>query len=256
MSSLAPIIEAFFTQRLNRQVNASAHTVASYRDTLKLLLAYAQDRTGKSPSTLDLADLDAALIAGFLDHLEQHRHNTARTRNVRLAAIRSLFRFASYREPGHAELIQRVLAIPEKKSRRTVVTFLAHHEIEALLAAPDRDTWIGRRDHAFLATALQTGLRVSELVGLRCHDVALGVGAHVRCHGKGRKDRATPLTRHTAAVLKTWITELGAALEHALNHPGLRDRLRERGLARAAQFSWERTARETLQVYRDVIGEG
>ena len=210
MSSLAPTLEAFFTERLYRQLHASAHTIRAYRDTFRLLLDYAHQQTGKAPCQLDLADLDAPLIAGFLDHLEHDRHNTVRTRNARLAAIRSLFRYASYREPANAAVIQRVLAIPEKRARRTVVSFLSTSEIDALVAAPDRTTWIGRRDHALLVTAVQTGLRVSELVGLRHHDVTLSVGAHVRCTGKGRKQRCTPLTRHTVAVLRTWMTELAA----------------------------------------------
>ena len=209
MTSLAPILESFFTDRLQRQLHASTHTVRAYRDTFRLLLGYAREHTGKQPCELDLADLDAALIAGFLDHLEHERHNTVRTRNARLAAIRSMFRHASYREPAHAALIQRVLAIPDKRAFHPVVSFLTPDEIDALLDAPDRTTWIGRRDHALLVTAVQTGLRVSELTGLRCHDVVLGTGAHVRCYGKGRKERCTPLTRHTVAVLRVWIAELG-----------------------------------------------
>jgi site-specific recombinase XerD len=209
MTSLAPILESFFTDRLQRQLHASTHTVRAYRDTFRLLLGYARECTGKQPCELDLADLDAALITGFLDHLEHERHNTIRTRNARLAAIRSMFRHASYREPAHAALIQRVLAIPDKRSFHPVVSFLSPSEVDALLAAPDRTTWIGRRDHALLVTAVQTGLRVSELTGLRCHDVVLGTGAHVRCFGKGRKERCTPLIRQTVAVLRVWIAELG-----------------------------------------------
>jgi len=207
MTSLAPILEAFFTERLQRQRPASPHTVRAYRDSFRLVLDFAHHRTGKAPCQLDLADLDAPLIAAFLDHLEHERHNTVRTRNARMAAIRSLFRFASYREPAHAALIQRVLAIPDKRSRRAVVSFLSPTEVDALVAAPDRTTWIGRRDHALLVTAVQTGLRVSELCALRRRDVVLAAGAHVRCMGKGRKDRCTPLTRHSVAVLKTWMAE-------------------------------------------------
>lgn len=216
MSTLAPTLQAFFTERLYHQLHASAHTVRSYRDTFRLLLNFAHERTGKTPSQLDLADLDAALIAAFLDHLEHERHNTIRTRNARLAAIRSMFRFASYREPADAAVIQRVLAIPDKRTRRAIVSFLSTVEIDALVAAPDRNTWIGRRDHALLVTAIQTGLRVSELTSLRHQDVVLGAGAHVRCYGKGRKERCTPLTRHTIAVLRTWMTELGATGEQPL----------------------------------------
>jgi site-specific recombinase XerD len=209
MSTLAPILESFFTDRLHRQLHASPHTVRAYRDTFRLLLGYAHQHTGKQPSQLDLADLDAPLIAGFLEHLEHQRHNTVRTRNARLAAIRSMFRYASYREPAHAALIQRVLAIPDKRAHHPMMSFLSPTEVDALVAAPDRSTWIGRRDHALLVTAIQTGLRVSELCGLRCHDIVLGVGAHLRCYGKGRKERCTPLTRHTASVLRVWLAELG-----------------------------------------------
>lgn len=209
MSALAPILEGFFSERLHRQLHASAHTVRAYRDTFRLLLTYAHSETGKAPSQLDLADVDAALISRFLDHLEHERGNTVRTRNARLAAIRSMFRYASYREPAHAALIQRVLAIPDKRAPHPVVSYLAPAEVDALIAAPDRDTWLGRRDHALLVTAIQTGLRVSELCGLRRGDVVLGVGAHVRCFGKGRKERCTPLTRHTVSVLRVWINELG-----------------------------------------------
>ena len=208
MSSLAPTLEAFFTERLYRQLHASTHTIRAYRDTFRLLLNYAHQQTGKTPCQLDLADLDAPLIAGFLDHLEHDRRNTIRTRNARLAAIRSMFRYASYREPADAAVIQRVLAIPEKRARRAVVSFLSTSEIDELVAAPNRTTWIGRRDHALLVTATQTGLRVSELVGLRHNDIVVGTGAHVRCTGKGRKQRCTPLTRHTVATLRTWMAEL------------------------------------------------
>ena len=156
MTPLAPTLEAFFTQRLYRQRQASPNTISSYRDTFRLLLIFAEQHTGKPPSRLDLEDLDAELISAFLDHLEHDRHNTARTRNARMAAIRSMFRFAAYREPAHAEQIQRVLAIPDKRTHRPVVTYLSTTEIDALLAAPDRTTWLGRRDHALLVTALQT----------------------------------------------------------------------------------------------------
>ena len=209
MTTFAPILQAFFTEGLTRQRNASPHTIRAYRDTFRLLLNFAHDRTTKPPARLDLADIDAALITAFLDHLEHERRNSARTRNARMAAIRSLYRFASYREPGHAALIQRVLAIPDKRAQRAVVSYLATHEINALLAAVDRTTWIGRRDHALLVTATQTGLRVSELTSLRRCDITLGTGAHLAGHGKGRKHRCTPLTRHTVSVLKTWITERG-----------------------------------------------
>jgi len=207
MSSLAPALEAFFTSWLLNQRRASPHTIAAYRDTFRLLLGFAQARLGKPPAQLDLADLDAALIGAFLDHLERQRGNSIRSRNARLAAVHSFFRFAALREPGHAALIQRVLAIPPKRCERALITFLTRPEIDALPAAPDRSGWTGRRDHALLLTAIQTGLRVSELTQLRCQDAELGTGAHLRCHGKGRKDRITPLTTQTAAVLRTWLHE-------------------------------------------------
>ena len=207
MSVLAPTLQAFFTDRLIRQRQASPQTIAAYRDTLRLLLAFAADRTGNAPSRLDLGDLDAPLVGAFLDHLEHDRGNGVRTRNARLAAIRSLFRYAALRHPEHAESIGRVLAIPPKRFAHSLVTFLTDQEVEALLAAADRSTWTGRRDHALLLVAVQTGLRVSELIGLRCADIHLGSGAHVSCRGKGRKERITPLTRATVAVLRVWLAE-------------------------------------------------
>ena len=207
MSALAPTLEAFFTERLIGQRNASPNTVAAYRDTWRLVLRFARARTGKEPSRLDLGDLDAPLIGAFLDHLEQERHNTARTRNARLSAIRSFFRYAALRHPEHAALIARVLAIPAKRCERAEVSYLTRPELDALLAAPDKGTWTGPRDHALLDVAAQTGLRVSELTGLRNCDVELGTGAHIRCTGKGRKQRGTPLARSTVAVLRAWMQE-------------------------------------------------
>lgn len=211
MSALAPTLQAFFTDRLVRQRQASPQTIAAYRDTLRLLLAFAADRTGTVPSALDVGEIDAPLVGAFLDHLERERGNGVRTRNARLAAIRSLFRYAALRHPEHAESIGRVLAIPPKRFSRSLVTFLAEHEVEALLSAADRTTWTGRRDHALLLLAVQTGLRVSELIGLRRADVHLGTGAHVSCRGKGRKERITPLTRTTVAVLRVWLAERAGA---------------------------------------------
>ncbi len=205
MSALAPTLQAFFTDRLIRQRHASAHTVAAYRDTMRLLLGYAATRTEVLPSRLDLADLDAPLIAGFLDHLEQGRGNSVRTRNARLAAIHSLFRFAALAHPEHAASIARVLAIPPKRFDRALISYLTEPEVDALLSCCDQTTWTGRRDHALLLLAVQTGLRVSELTGLTRADVHLGSGAHVACHGKGRKDRITPLTSATVAALHDWL---------------------------------------------------
>jgi site-specific recombinase XerD len=216
MTTLAPTLQAFFTDRLARQRDASAHTIAAYRDTWRLLLTFASAQAGKQPSSLEITDLDAPLIGGFLDHLEHGRGNSPRTRNARLAAIHSLFRYAALRHPEHAEIIARVLAIPAKRYDKALVTWLTEPELTALLAAPDRTTWAGRRDHAMILLAAQTGLRISELTGLTIGDAHLGTGAHVSCHGKGRKDRITPLTTGTIAVLRTWLAERGGQPEQPL----------------------------------------
>jgi integrase/recombinase XerD len=208
VSDLAPILQGFFTDRLARQKKASPNTVAAYRDTCKLLLAFAQEKAGKPPSRLSLADLNAALIGEFLQHLEDKRGNGSATRNARLAAIHSLFRYAALQAPEHAAVISQVLAIPPRRRERAIVSYLTPEETDTLLATPDRETWHGRRDHALLLLAVQTGLRVSELTGLTRQDAHLGAGPHVRCHGKGRKDRATPLTSQTVKVLRTWLAEL------------------------------------------------
>lgn len=207
MSQVAPTLEAFFTDRLLRQQQASSQTVRAYRDTFRLLLIFVQRRVHRDPHTLDWADLDESPIGAFLDYLEHERHNTPRTCNSRLAAIRALFRYAALRHPEHAALIQRVLAIPQKRFTRKIIAFLQVDEVEALLQAPDPTQWEGRRDRALLLLAIQTGLRLSELTGLRCRDVALGAGAHVRCIGKGRKERAVPLTDRTVTVLRQWMRE-------------------------------------------------
>ena len=206
-ASLAALLENFFTQRLMNQRQASPHTVGSYRDTFRLLLQFAQQRLYKSPALLAFEQIDAPMIAAFLDDLEKSRGITARSRNLRLTAIRSFFHYAAYEEPSRAAQIQRVLAIPGKRHTRSLVHFLSRPEIDALLAAPDQRTWFGRRDHALLLVAVQTGLRLSELTGLQRADVALGAGAHVRCVGKGRKERCTPLAKTTVAVLKAWLRE-------------------------------------------------
>jgi integrase/recombinase XerD len=216
MSALAPTLQAFFTQRLTRQRDASPNTIAAYRDTWKLLLAYATAHTGQPPSRLDIGDLDVGLIGGFLDHLEHERHNSASTRNARLAAIRSLFRFAALRHPEHARDIERVLAIPTKRTDKRPISYLIESEVDALLAAPDATTWFGRRDHALLVVAVQTGLRASELIGLRCRDLRLSSGPYVACHGKGRKQRTTPLTPTTVGVLASWCRERTGAPDDPL----------------------------------------
>jgi len=192
MSALAPTLQAWFTDRLIAQRNASPHTIRAYRDTLRLLLDHAETQLGRQPSQLDIAELDAPLIANFLDHLEARRANSVRTRNMRLAAIHSLFRYAQHRHPEHAQDIARVLAIPLKRADGAIVTFLDENEIQALLDAPDRSTWTGRRDHTLLLLAIQTGLRASELTGLGCGDLQLTTGAQVRCAGKGRRTGSRP----------------------------------------------------------------
>jgi integrase/recombinase XerD len=207
MTALAPTLQAYFTDRLLCQRRVSPNTVASYRDAFRLLLGFMQQKTGTQPSRLQLTQLDAPTIGAFLEHLERDRGNSARTRNIRLAAVHSFFRYCALRHPEHAALIQRVLAIPPKRADKRTVTFLTPEEVTALLDSPDRATWAGRRDHALLLTAVQTGLRVSELLGLTHADVHLGTGPHVRAIGKGRKERVAPLTRQTVAVLRVWMRE-------------------------------------------------
>jgi site-specific recombinase XerD len=207
MSLLAPTLQLFFTERLTKQRQASPATVRSYRNTFRLLLRFVQDRTGKAPSVLEWDDLDAGVISAFLDHLEADRDNSARSRNARLAALRSLFRYAALRHPEHAQLIAQVLAIPQKRFDKTDVSFLEPEEVDALLAAPDTNRWAGRRDRALMALAVQTGLRLSELTGIKCGDVELGDGPHVRCTGKGRKQRCVPLTAATVRTLRVWLHE-------------------------------------------------
>lgn len=206
-SDFAGLLQAFFTDRLLKQRRASPHTVAAYRNTFRLLLRFAAGRLGRAPSKLMLADLDAAFLGDFLDHLEQERGNCARSRNARLAALHAFFRYVALTDPAHALLCQRVLAIPSKRFERGIVEYLREEEVEALLAAPSSTTWIGRRDRVLLLVAVQTGLRVSELTALCRQDVALGTGAHVRCHGKGRKLRCTPLRRDVTKVLEAWLRE-------------------------------------------------
>lgn len=209
MTFLAPILEAFFSERLQRLLRASPCTIAAYRDAFRLLLSFAKAYLGKEPSALLLADVDVPLVSAFLDHLEKKRGNSVRTRNARLAAIHSFFHFAAAREPAHAWLIQRVLAMPQKRFDRRLVTFLGRTEVDALLAATDTTTRLGRRDRVLLLLAVQTGFRLSEITALRVDDLVLGSGAHARCHGKGRKERCTPLTRATARAVHAWIAETG-----------------------------------------------
>ena len=207
--AFAPLCQSFFTKRLIAQRRASPHTVAAYAQTFRLLVRYAQERLGTPPSKLALAQLDAPFLASFLDQLEGQRANAARSRNARLAALRSFYHYASLEVPEHAALIQRVLAIPYKRLSRPLVGYLTREEIDAILSSVDQSTNLGRRNHAILLLAVQTGLRLSEITALRRRDVALGAGAHARCEGKGRKERCTPLTKPVVAALRAWMQELG-----------------------------------------------
>lgn len=202
-------LQRFFTERLISQLAASPNTVASYRDTFRLLLKYASAQLGRAPTALQVADIDADLIAGFLSFVETTRANSARSRNTRLAAIRSFFKHIAFQEPQLLHHCQRILAMPSKRHEKRAVDYLKREEIEALVTAPDPATWCGRRDRTMLLLASQTGLRVSELICLDCGDVALGAGAHVRCTGKGRKERATPLRRDCVEALRPWLIERG-----------------------------------------------
>jgi site-specific recombinase XerD len=208
-TSFPILLESFFTKRLIAQRRASPHTIGSYRDAFRLLLQFAEQRLGKAPSRLTLEDLQAPFLGVFLDNLESARANGARSRNLRLAAIRSFFRYIALEVPQYSGLIQRVLAIPNKRQSRPLVGFLTRPEIDALLKAPAQNTWLGRRNHALLLTVIQTGLRLSEITSIRRQDVSLGKGAHIRCEGKGRKERCTPLAKSTVIVLTAWIREQG-----------------------------------------------
>ncbi len=213
---LAPLLEAFFTERLMRQREASSNTVDSYSTAFKLLLVFARKKLKKDPSKLLLDELDAPFICRFLDHLESARGNSTRTRNARLAAIHSFFNYVAFREPRHSALIQRVLDIPTKRWEKKPVDFLKEDELDALLQAPDLSTWLGRRDRALMALMAQTGLRVSETIGLRFKDIELNGPAHVHCTGKGRKQRLTPIKPSVAAILRDWFKECKARPEQPL----------------------------------------
>jgi len=206
-NNFAGLIEAFFTDRLMQQRQASPNTISSYRDTFCLLFKFAKQRLKKEPSALSIKDLDAPFVGFFLNHIEKDRGNCARSRNVRLAAIHSFFKYIVLQDPGHSALIQQVLSIPTKRYTRKSIDFLTRPEIDALLAAPDQKKWNGRRDRTLLLLAIQTGLRVSELTGLTCKDIVLDSGAHVRCKGKGRKERCTPLRKELVAILRNWLKE-------------------------------------------------
>lgn len=234
MTAVAATVQAFFTDRLISQRQASPHTIAAYRDAIRMLLLFASDRTAKPLSRLDFADLNAAVVAAFLDHLERERANSIRSRNARLAAIHSLFAFAALHHPEHSDDIARVLAIPAKRTDHRIIEFLTDEEVDELLDQPDRSTRTGRRDHTMLHLTVQTGLRASEITGLRCRDIHLGTGPHVSCMGKGRKRRVTPLTTQTVDLLRTWSAERGGEPDDtlfttnrgtALSHDALAQRL-------------------------------
>lgn len=253
------LLTAFFADRLMQQRQASPHTIASYRDSFRLLLQFAQHRLKKPPSSLAMEDLDTPFIGAFLNYLEKERHNSARSRNVRLAAIHSFFRYVMWHEPQCAALAQRVLAMPTKRYTRRPVTYLTLPEVDALLAAPDPNTWAGRRDRTLLLVAVQSGLRASELIGLRCEDIVLGAGAHVRCEGKGRKERCTPLRKDTVRALHNWLREhqgqptaplFPSARGKALSLDGLAYLLAKHLTAARQCCSSLRTKRVTMHVLR------
>jgi len=242
-STFPALLQRFFTERLATQMNASPNTIAGYRDTFRLLLRYAERRLGRPPTRLAVEDIDADLVTDFLVHIETERQNGARSRNTRLAAIRSFFRFVAINEPAYLLHCQRILTMPSKRHVKRAVTFLDSEEMEAFLAAPRRTTWVGRRDHLILLVALQAGLRASELIGLRRRDVVLGAGAHIRCEGKGRKERCTPLRRETARLLEAWIRERNVGDEGPL-FPTLRgDHLSRDALERLVRRHGETAAR-------------
>ena len=208
---LPAYLQRFFTERLGAQLKASPNTIASYRDTFRLLLKFTTERLRRSPTELQVVDIDADLVGQFLSEIERSRGNSARSRNTRLSAIRSFFKYVAVSEPQLLHHCQRILAMPSKRHEKRVIDYLSRAEIEALIDAPDLSTWYGRRDRALLALALQTGLRVSELISLSCGDIVFGTGAHVRCMGKGRKERATPMRKDSVRVLRDWLTERGGA---------------------------------------------
>jgi site-specific recombinase XerD len=238
---LPALIQQFFTDRLCTQMEASPNTIAGYRDTFRLLLRFASEQTGRAPTKLNIEDLDSALVGDFLAHVETQRSNSARSRNTRLAAIRSFFRFVAMNEPDYMLHSQRILAMPGKRYVRRTVEFLDRAEMDALLAAPDRSTWVGRRDYVILILALQTGLRASELINLRRCDVVTGTGAHIRCEGKGRKQVSPHVLRHSTAmellhhgvdqsVIALWLGHESLETTQVYMHADLR--LKEKALAR------------------------
>src|SRR2546428_10227356 len=230
LPSFPALLERFLTQHLMQQRRASPHTISSYRDTFRQFLKFAEERLHKPPSPFNFEEIDAPLVVAFLDSLDKHQGLSIRSRNLRLTAIHSFFRYTAFEVTAHSAQIQRVLAIPSKRFTRTLVQFLTRAEVDALLVAPDQRTWLGRRDHAFLLMAAQTGLRVSEMTGLTREDVVFGAGAHVRVIGKGRKERCTPLARSTRAVVKTWLREPQRGDENVLFPSAMGNRLTVHGV--------------------------
>ena len=237
------LVQDFFLLRLIQQRGVSARTVESYRDAFELLFRFIEQRLGKSPSAIELADLDAPLVLDFLDHLQTERGNSVRTRNARLAAIHSFMRYASIRDPASLPITGRVLAIPTKRFDRPVLGYLTREQIAAVLAAPDRTTWSGHRDAVLLATTYNTGARVSEIIGMHVRDVLLDRQTAVQLHGKGRKERAIPLWKNTASELRGWLNTINALPDAPvfpnrsgapLTRSGVRDRL-DRAVATAEQ---------------------
>src|SRR3984893_8803221 len=214
--NFSALLEGFFLQRLMQQRQVSPHTISSYRDTFCRLLKFTQQYLHCAPTQLRFEEITAPLVCKFLDYLEKHDGVSIRTRNLRLTAVHSFFRYAAFEAPEHSAQIQRVLATPSKRFTRTLVNFLTRPEVDALLAAPDRHTWSGRRDHAFILTAAQTGFRLSEMTGLKREDLVLGVGAHLRVIGKGRRERCTPLAKATRTVLKSWLQERQRGISNLL----------------------------------------
>lgn len=242
-SSFPVLLQKFFGQRLLQQRHASPRTVAAYRDSFRLLLTFACRQLHKQPSDIAIEDLSASLILGFLNHLERERHNCSRTRNARFAAIRSFMQYVSFEEPAAAAQAQSVLAIPMKRFEQPLVGFLSREHIEAILAAPDADTWVGQRDRVMLATLYNTGARVSELLGMRVSDLVLGPTSWIGIHGKGRKERSVPLWPDTAKELRRWLRQYPRAPHEALfssrdgrplTRIGFTDRLK-RAVDRASQ---------------------
>ena len=236
-TSFPKLLQEFFLERLVAQQNASPQTVAAYRDSFRLLLQFAHQHMGRAPECLELKDVDAPLVLAFLDHLERDRHNTIRSRNARLAAIRSFVHFAAFKEPAALPGIQRVLAIPMKRFDKPLLGFLSKDEIQAILDAPPSDRWTGQRDRIMFATLYNTGARVSELTGLRVTDVVLDGSACVHLHGKGRKARRVPLWRTTTTQLRQWLPRIDGRPDRPLFPSAVGGRL-----TRPAVTAWLRLA--------------